>query len=238
MPPFSRLICRRLDSARINTPSLSQNYSSQVAQWRFLAPRTGRARNGRIARLQEADGPSASTTSVTNSPTERVFSTCISPRDKGLPSDGNNVVPSSASPGASTESSPSDADGEPLFDSPNADFASQCNFFSVRNVDRIKEIRSSPSYAPRFSDYSVVLTGGTSGIGFAIAQELLCQGVQHLILATRNATSAIKTIHELSAATGRKSIPVSFYCHGDMEQSKKFWQDLVSRLILPSELAY
>lgn len=209
MAPLSRLICRRLDSARISPRSLFQSYSSQVAGWRLLAPRTAR------------------------NPTERVFSTYISPRDTGLSSDDNKVVRSSASPGTSTDSSPSDADGEPLFDSPEADFVNQCHFFSVRNVDRIKKIRSSPSFAPRFSDYSVVLTGGTSGIGFAIAQELLSQGVQHLILATRNAMSAMKTIHELSATTGRKSIPVSFYCHGDMEQSKKFWKDLVSQSACP-----
>lgn len=56
---------------------------------------------------------------------------------------------------------------------------------------------------------SVLLTGGTSGIGLAVAEQLVKAGAGRVVILTRDADRGIQTIERIKSNTGLNDAPVS-----------------------------
>lgn len=56
---------------------------------------------------------------------------------------------------------------------------------------------------------SILLTGGTSGIGLAVAQQLVRAGAGRVLILTRDADRGVQAIERIRSSTGLKDAPVS-----------------------------
>lgn len=56
---------------------------------------------------------------------------------------------------------------------------------------------------------SVLLTGGTSGIGLAVAEQLVKAGAGRVLILTRDADRGAQTVQHIKASTGLEDAPVS-----------------------------
>lgn len=56
---------------------------------------------------------------------------------------------------------------------------------------------------------SVLLTGGTSGIGLAVAEQLVKAGAGRVLIPTRDADRGLQAIERIKSSTGLEDVPVS-----------------------------
>ena len=56
---------------------------------------------------------------------------------------------------------------------------------------------------------SVLLTGGTSGIGYAVAERLIKEGAGRILIPTRSEARGRETVDRLKLSTGLQDIPVT-----------------------------
>lgn len=60
---------------------------------------------------------------------------------------------------------------------------------------------------------SILLTGGTSGIGLAVAKRAVLEGASHVIIVTRNASKGSDAVQTVKETTGFPDAPVSYLNH-------------------------
>jgi NAD(P)-dependent dehydrogenase (short-subunit alcohol dehydrogenase family) len=63
------------------------------------------------------------------------------------------------------------------------------------------------------SGRSILLTGGTSGIGLAVARRAVLEGASHVIIVTRNASKGRDAVQTVKETTGFPDAPVSYLNH-------------------------
>ncbi|KEF53061.1 uncharacterized protein A1O9_10969 [Exophiala aquamarina CBS 119918] len=76
---------------------------------------------------------------------------------------------------------------------------------------------------------SILLTGGTSGIGLAVAQRAVLEGASHVIIVTRTASNGSNAVQKVTEATGLPDAPVSYMSNDFM----KFPPEMVKSVLNP-----
>ena len=105
--------------------------------------------------------------------------------------------------------------------------ASEARYYSVAG-DRERQQDVDLTIAPArgsgkgFHGRSVLLTGGTSGIGLAVAKRLTSDGAGRVLILTRDAERGNKTVENIKTSTGLPDAPVSYLVadvtsHDDIE---------------------
>jgi NAD(P)-dependent dehydrogenase (short-subunit alcohol dehydrogenase family) len=82
---------------------------------------------------------------------------------------------------------------------------------NLKSIDQEVAIRAPAKRSgKRCFNRSVLLTGGTSGIGYAIAEQLIREGAGRIVIPTRDADLGLTTLARLKASTGFQDAPVTF----------------------------
>lgn len=85
---------------------------------------------------------------------------------------------------------------------------------SVDNEARWKNLsRAKRASGNLCSGRSILLTGGTSGIGLAIAKRAVVEGASHVIIVTRSSSNGKTAVETVTEATGFSDAPVSYLSH-------------------------
>jgi hypothetical protein len=77
---------------------------------------------------------------------------------------------------------------------------------------------------------SVLLTGGTSGIGYAVADRLIKEGAGRILIPTRDAVRGKDTVERLKISTGFKEVPVSTFTM-DIRQPSSRLMDVLKQMV-------
>lgn len=85
---------------------------------------------------------------------------------------------------------------------------------SIDNEARWKRLaRAKEASGNLCSGRSILLTGGTSGIGLAIAKRAVLEGASHVIIVTRSSSNGRIAVETVTEATGFPDAPVSYLSH-------------------------
>lgn len=117
--------------------------------------------------------------------------------------------------------------------------------YSIANEARWKSFtRANGTSGNMCVGRSILLTGGTSGIGLAVAKRAVLEGASHVIIVTRNASKGSDAVQTIKETTGFPDAPVSYLNH-DFSKSppeivRSILNPLVSRIhfVLSQEILY
>jgi len=165
--------------------------------------------------------PAATETSSRSSDSDSTF----------LDNGSTNSVSATQQPPHVQEAAGSPANSKPIDNLPD---------YSIANEHRWQRFtRAEGANGNMCSGRSILLTGGTSGIGLAVAQRAVLEGASHVIIVTRAAANGSNAVQKVVEKTGLQDAPVSYLAHdflkSPLENVKSILNPLVSQHCSASE---
>lgn len=104
--------------------------------------------------------------------------------------------------------------------------------YSIANEDRWHRFtRAKGATGNMCSGRSILLTGGTSGIGLAVAQRAVLEGASHVIIVTRTAPNGNNAVQKVVEATGLPDAPMSYMSHDFLKSPPEAVKNILNPLV-------
>lgn len=107
--------------------------------------------------------------------------------------------------------------------------SSEC---SIKNETRWKSFAPAKSATGTLcAGRSILLTGGTSGIGLAVAKRAVLEGASHIIIVSRRPSKGARAVQAITEATECPDAPVSYLSHDFSTSSPEVISTILKPLV-------